>query len=151
MSAVRLFTWRTLQHKSETFDMISPAMPMQTICNAFEMAVDRWVTCDWPTEFGLLKLNLQNLRSFQLARLAQATSGQESQEWRRASKWVRKIEDDATKAQDLATLARDAIFQQDQLGAIDFAERAVQIELAWHSEPVWGNLLRAIQEECSVT
>ena len=141
---------RAVWHQSEVSDVISTFMPSEAVRNAFEIAVDRWVTCDWPTEFGPLKLKLKNLRSFQLERLAQATSGQESQEWRKAATWVRRIEDDAAKAQDFATLARDAIYQQDQPGAIELAERAVQIELAWHAEPVWGNLLRAIQEECSV-
>lgn len=117
---------------------------------AFESLVNRWVCCDWATEFGILKLNLRNLRSSQLDRLAKATSGIESLEWRKAATWARKVEDDARRTQNLARQARDAFLQQDLSSSIKFAERAVQLEQAWHEEPLWRFLLQAIQKECCV-
>jgi hypothetical protein len=125
-------------------------MSSQSVQQAFESAVNRWVGCDWSTEFGILKLNLRNLRSSQLDCLAQATSGTESVEWRKAAAWARKVEDDARRTQDLARQARDAFLQQEFSNSLEIAERAVQLELTWHQEPIWGLLLQEIQKDCCV-
>ena len=132
------------------FAVIPAKMSSQSVQLAFESSVNRWVGCDWATEFGILKLNLRNLRSSQLDRLAKATSGTESLEWRKAATWARKVEDDARRTLELARQARDAFLQHDLSSSIEFAERADQLELAWHEEPLWRFLLQAIQKECCV-
>jgi hypothetical protein len=127
--------------------MIFPGDFTQSANAAFVTSNDRWITCDWTTDFGALHLNLNGLRSFQLERLAHATSGRESHEWRNAAAWVKRVENDAAEAQSLAQRALDAFQKLDFTVAIDLAERAVQLELAWHSEPIWGLLLHAVRSQ----
>jgi|GEM_PF-343214 len=87
--------------------MITSKMTTRDVNGACETAKDQWQTCDWHTEFGPLKLNLNGLRSVHLERLGHATSGQESRAWRMAATWVREIEAAAAKAQELAMQARE--------------------------------------------
>lgn len=130
--------------------MMTSKMPTMDINDAYESARDQWLTCDWQTEFGPLKMNLNGLRSVHLERLAHATSGQESRAWRMAATWVREIEAAAAKAQELAMQARDRFFQQNLCEAIKLIEQACELERRWHSEPVWQLLEQAIRREVSM-
>ncbi len=125
-------------------------MPTREISDAYESAKDQWQTCDWQTEFGPLKLNLNGLRSVHLERLAHATSGQESRAWRMAATWVREIEAAAAKSQQLAMEARDAFLQQNLCEAIKLIEQACELERRWHPEPVWQLLEQTIRSEISL-
>lgn len=127
--------------------MITSKMTTRDINDAYETAKDQWQTCDWQTEFGPLKLNLNGLRSIHLERLGHATSGQESRAWRMAATWVREIEAAAAKAQELAMQARDAFLQQNLCEAISLIERACALERRWHPEPVWQQLEQVILSE----
>ncbi len=129
-------------------NIILPDMLTQPVIAAFEAAQNRWITCDWSTEFGEMRLNVQGLRSSQLLRLADATSGEETREWRKAADWVRRIEDDATTAQHLAHRALEAFQNQEHSQAISLAERAVQLESTWHETQVWRSLLDAVLAAC---
>ncbi len=124
--------------------MITPCMPTQTVTEAFEAAVGKWTTCDWATEFGCLNLNLKGLRSPQLERLAFATRGEESQEWRNAADWVRIVEDAAAKAQELATLAHEASLRNEHSHSRQLIQQACEIEAVWHRELIWQPLCQAI-------
>lgn len=130
--------------------MIMSKMPTREINAAYETAKDQWQTCDWPTEFGPLKLNLNGLRSVHLERLGHATSGQESRAWRMAATWVREIEATAARAQQLSMQARDAFLEQNPSEAIRLIEQACELERRWHPEPVWQSLERAIRNELSL-
>lgn len=112
-------------------------MPANNVNKAYNACVGRWQTCDWSTEFGPLKLNLNGLRSTQLERLGHATSGFESKEWRNAASWVREIEAAAARAEDLAAQALDALEQNDPNGSIRLIQQACELERRWHSKPVW--------------
>ncbi|WP_149496517.1 hypothetical protein [Roseiconus lacunae] len=67
-----------------------------------------WTGCDWETEFGPLKLNLQGIRSCQALLAASATRGEEAQQWRDAAKWLQKLEADARQASELRLMADQA-------------------------------------------
>lgn len=54
-----------------------------------------WTGCDWPTEFGPLRLNLCEIRSRQARTAASATRGPESQQWLEAAQWLESVEKDA--------------------------------------------------------
>ena len=130
--------------------MITSKMPTRDINDAYESAKDQWQTCDWQTEFGPLKLNLNGLCSVHLERLGRATSGQESRAWRMAAIWVREIEAASAKAQELAMQARDAFLRQNLCEAIKLIEQACELERRWHPEPVWRRLEQAIRHEISL-
>jgi len=134
-----------------TLNMICLAMNEPSVIQSYDAAHDQWLICDWPTEFGTLKLNLMGLRSFQAERLAYATSGKESSEWQKAANWLRNVEADAREAQELATQARDASLRNDHLHAIDLIKQACQIEATWHQTLVWESLFKALQVEMQST
>ncbi len=127
--------------------MICLAMNTSSVIESYDSAYDKWLVCDWPTVFGALKLNLMGLSAVQADRLAIATSGQESSEWRKAASWLRRVEADAAKAQELATQARDASLRNEHLRAIDLIDQACQLEAAWHQSLVWHPLSLAVQAE----
>lgn len=124
-------------------------MSKSSVIQSYEAAHDKWQMCDWPTQFGVLKLNLMGLRSFHADRLAAATGGQESREWRNAAAWLRKIETDAARAQQLATLAKEASLQNDHLRAIQLINESCQLEAAWHEKLIWDSLAKAVATESS--
>ncbi|HQX51294.1 MAG TPA: hypothetical protein PLY87_24975 [Planctomycetaceae bacterium] len=122
-------------------------MNTPSVTKSYESAYGKWQFCDWQTEFGILKLNLMGLRAVQADRLAIATGGQESCEWRKAAVWLRRVETDAAKAQELATQARDASLQNDHMLATDLINQACQLEAAWHQSLVWHPLSLAVHAE----
>jgi hypothetical protein len=63
---------------------------------------DPWTGCDWPTEFGPMKLDLNGIRSRQALTVASATRGAESEQWRLAAIWLATVESDAARARDIA-------------------------------------------------
>jgi hypothetical protein len=129
--------------------MLARPNTLQSVAKAYDSTHRQWQTCDWTTEFGGLKLNLRGLRSAQALRLAKATCGSESNEWRMAAKWLRTIENGAATAESFALLAVDAASIGDHADAVKLIAQAVEAEAAWHEKPIWRALQIAIQRECS--
>ncbi|MEZ6063629.1 MAG: hypothetical protein R3C19_25040 [Planctomycetaceae bacterium] len=111
---------------------------------AFEAARDNWQTCDWATEFGPLKLRVQGLRSAQAERLALATSGRESSEWRKAAGWLQQIENTAAEACQLARRAVKAHDEGDIAVAAALIKQACELEAQWHAHLIWKTTRDAI-------
>ena len=99
-------------------------MDTSEIINAFLLGLGRWKGCNWPTEFGGRKLNLNGLKSSQAALMAGATAGPERADWRRAMDWLMRVEEDAREAEKQAKLAADLAVQGDLDQARSFAEQA---------------------------
>jgi hypothetical protein len=106
---------------------------------AFLQASGKWGGCDWPVQFGKLGLNLRGLESRHADLMARATSGEESTEWRRAAKWLARIEQDARQAEDYARAAVELTDKQlDE--AVRSAEQACYLEAKYHDHLVWQPL-----------
>jgi hypothetical protein len=139
---------RSLKKGHSTMKLTRPNTS-QGVAEAHESVHQQWQTCDWATEFGGLKLNLHGLRSVQALRLANATCGSESNEWRMAAEWLRTIEDAAATAESLGLQARKASEAGNHADAVKFIAQAVEVEGEWHENPVWEVLQFAIEHECS--
>lgn len=126
---------------------MSSAFSLDGIETAFAAAKVRWTTCDWRTEFGVLKLNLQGLSSVHAERLGKATCGRESQQWLAAATWLRKIEQDAA----VATAAAFQACRACRIGDLSLARQKIQnackIESSWHTELVWEPLRQQICDD----
>ena len=117
---------------------------MHYVGEAFGQSVGHWFGCDWKTSFGPRQSNLEGINSVQAAMLADATSGAEGENWRRASRWLAQVEQDAREAELLAHQALEA-FQVDRLQlALDLANRACQIENRYRPPIVWASFRDAI-------
>ncbi|MCC9602174.1 hypothetical protein LOC67_16575 [Stieleria sp. JC731] len=79
----------------------SPVSAALAPTNQFPTGVEMWTGCDWETEFGPLKLNLQGVRSRQAMLAASATRGQEAEQWKNAAIWLKDLEEDARRATEL--------------------------------------------------
>src|SRR5438309_1599773 len=119
---------------------ISPADMIRT----YWRTINTWTGCDWPVRFGKLGLNLDGLKSAHATLMAGATSGEEAAEWRRAAKWLSRIEQDARQAGSCARAAVDLASQQAWPEALESAERACQIEARYHVHLVWQTLRDAV-------
>ncbi|TWU62768.1 hypothetical protein [Crateriforma conspicua] len=87
-----------------------------------------WTGCDWATEFGPLKLNLQCIRSRQARTVASATRGLEAEQWLAAAKWLEKVESDAIRATELRRQADHADGKGDAGEAFRLRRAADEIE-----------------------
>ena len=121
----------------------------ESVAAAYESVRQQWQTCDWVTEFGQRKLNLRGLWSTQALRIARATCGSESKEWRLAAEWLRTVEDAAAAAESLAMQAINASSAGKHADAVRFIAQAVEVEAAWHQQPIWSALQCALEQECS--
>ena len=90
----------------------------------YEQLEGRWVGCDWTTDFGPGHLDLCGVTARQAALLARATSGQESDQWQEATRWLSQVETDV----ETARRAAQAAWQEAAAGrlqeALDHAQRA---------------------------
>jgi hypothetical protein len=107
------------------------------IADAYEAAAGAWSGCDWLTEFGKTRLNLQ-YETAQTARAkAEKFAGRSAgEEWRAASQWLGCVERYAAQAEASAAKAVKAAAAGDWSEALDNAERA------WSLEFVTGRPLR---------
>lgn len=119
----------------------------QSLASLFERLRDHWIGCDWPTEFGPLRLNLQSITANQAALMVRATGRRESLEWREAAAFLAQIEADAKAARRAAALARDHAAAGQFHAALAHAERACEIERRYHAQPGWGPLVTAIRHQ----
>ena len=101
---------------------------------------------DWDTEFGSLKLNLNGLNAKRTRLLANATSGEEANNWNKATAWLERVESDAAEARLLATRAVDACRKTDWVRALALIEAACAIESSYHSKLRWQSMRDVIRQ-----
>jgi prophage DNA circulation protein len=118
----------------------------QTFGSVYDRLADRWVGCDWPTDFGTRHLDLRGVTARQAALLARATSGQESDQWQDAARWLTKVEADAEAARQAARAASQEALAGQYGRALEHAQRACELEQAYHRRVVWQPLVDAIRD-----
>jgi len=106
---------------------------------------NRWVGCDWATDFGPRHLNLSGIRARQAGLLGCALAGAEAQAWFEAKYWLESVERDAADAALAASEALILVSHGDFLRAEESAGRACAIESKHPHRPVWADLLKAVQ------
>lgn len=123
-----------------------PQDPQQLIAEMFTVASERWKGCDWSTQFGPLRLDLRGLRSGQAHLLAEATSGQESECWESAARWLRQVERDSQDAKSAAKAAMQHLERHDFTIAMRCIHLAVSLESKYHCPAVWQPLAKYMAE-----
>jgi hypothetical protein len=118
----------------------------QEISDVYLAAVDRWRGCDWATNFGPQRLNLQGMNSKQTRLLAEATSGEESNAWGEATRWLEQVERDANAAQSAANTAIELLETDDLPVALSKVKEACQLESKYRQPVVWTPLCKLISK-----
>ena len=103
-----------------------------------------WTGCHWPTEFGPLKLQLQNIRAYQALMLANATCGEEANQWNAASKWLIDTERAANCALQAGELAVACLSCGRWQQAWSAIEIACSIQIGYLPGGVWLELREAM-------
>lgn len=119
----------------------------ETFDGLFEQLAGRWVGCDWHTEFGPGRLNLQAMTAEQAALLGRATAGGESVQWREAARFLGQVESDAKAARRAAELALEHAVAGQLRSALEHAHRACELERRYHAIPGWEKLEAAIRRQ----
>lgn len=122
---------------------------MDAIRNAHQAGRFQWRGCQWPGEFGPMRLNLNGLTARQAWILANATAGTESQTWRQAAEWLESVERDATTAEAEASLAVQLAADGHLHEAERHARIACELQQKYSAKPVWIDLLNCIRDEQS--
>lgn len=120
-------------------------MNLDRVLEAFRDAKGRWKGCDWSTEFGPRRINLQGLTPLQARTAANATFGEEARLWRDAAGWLARVERSAEQAESRAKTAVELALQGQLLQALTYAREACDIEREFHPEPIWQRLFDAIE------
>ena len=115
------------------------------ISRVFLQTAGRWKGCDWPTQFGKTRLNLEGLKSAQATLMAKATAGLEAADWRRGANWLAQVEEDVKKAEAEGELAADLAACGQLRQSLAHAQQACAIESQYHSQPGWQRLCDAIK------
>jgi hypothetical protein len=115
------------------------------IARAFAAASGKWKGCDWSTQFGRSRLDLNGLGPSQAQLMARATSGSEAADWRAAVAWLAEVQQDARQAESEARTALQLV----QCGRLDealqHAVEACTIESRHHKSLIWKTLRTAIE------
>jgi hypothetical protein len=124
---------------------------IDAISRAYVEAAGVWVGCDWPTQFGNTKLNLQGWKAEEAEAMARVNFvTEEAEDWRAAAVWLAKVEKAAYDAEEQATLAVAAACSGRWGPALEHARKARNIEFSL-GRPVrgkpflWQPLLQVIE------
>lgn len=120
-------------------------MWLDEIQQSYSQAIGKWTGCDWPTEFGQTRINLDGITAQQALLMAGATSGLEADDWLHAFDWLSQIERKAKAAQDFANRAVDLAADGKAVGAIIHVQKACMIEGEYHERLIWQPLREAIE------
>ena len=126
-TTIRLFESTTLNN------------PYRDVARAYLEAVGAWRGCDWETSFGPRHLNLNNLTARQTRILADATSGEESNCWDEATRWLEAVERDSKAARNYAAAAT-GLLTSNVTAALDRIENAIRLESKYREPTVWKQL-----------
>lgn len=113
---------------------------------AYLEATGRWQGCSWHTQFGSKNLDLCDMSSSQAQLMARATSGEEAEAWREASKWLRQLERDARRAENAATRATKLCEEGKFRAAARSAKRAYELESNYRTSEVWSDFFHLIEK-----
>ncbi len=126
--------------------------PTRHITNVFLGSAESWQGCDWTTAFGPLGLDLAGLKARQARLMAEATFGDESQNWAEASRWLEQVERDSRAARSAASSAVDFFAQGEWAAALTRIVEACALESQYRKQLVWQPLhdliAAAAEDEC---
>ncbi|WP_146461524.1 hypothetical protein [Rubripirellula tenax] len=105
---------------------------------------NEWTGCHWQTEFGPRHLNLSRVRSHQARWMAEATSGEESNDWEEATRFLTQVETDSQTARCAAKRAVAMAKSGEFCTAMAEAQIAVDLEKQYPKTSHWKKLLDAI-------
>lgn len=109
---------------------------LSEIRQLYEEAVGAWTGCDWPTNFGNSKLDLNGWSAAEARHKAAACKDTlEALDWQAAADWLARIEQIAERAEEHAAQAVRAATAGAWLEALE------QARLAWASEYATGRLM----------
>jgi hypothetical protein len=117
----------------------------RAIRSAYCDAAALWNGCDWPTQWGKSRLNLQGMSSSQATILARATAGAERASWRVAAHWLRQVEETAREARQEAEQAAELTEAGQFEGALAHAKRAVALEATYRTPVVWRSFADSVE------
>ncbi len=118
---------------------------LEEITAQYRQGVGKWTGCDWQTDFGPTHLDLAELKASQALLLARATGGNEAADWKAASRWLTRIEQEAQEAESEAGIAL-ALASTGQLPeALFHAQQACAIETQYHSQLIWQPFRKALE------
>lgn len=120
-----------------------------SVARAYSVSTGKWWGCNWPTLFGPMQVQLENVRARQARLVADATSGKESEAWSAVAKYLSLVEDDAASAEKLALEAVNQLSNGRWSEALASADAAVALESKYRSSKTWRPLRDAIVAELS--
>jgi hypothetical protein len=133
-------------------DFVNEPADLEVVRAAYEGAKRTWTGCDWPTQFGKLKLELKGVTAGTAQAMAQSGLDADSAaEWQAAAHWLAKVENHAQRAEAFAALALAAANDDQWLQAQQHAAHAWDLEFAtgrpiWRGAPwTWQKLHQAIE------
>ncbi|WP_442505690.1 hypothetical protein SH528x_004490 [Novipirellula sp. SH528] len=121
-----------------------------TFKEALHQAKSLWIGCQWPTQFGSSRLNLEGLRSRQAGMAEKATRGEESRCWGHAAIWLVTVERDAALAEELGEQALRASEAGDRILAHSLLREAVAIEQKYREPIVYQPILKLFEQSISL-
>jgi hypothetical protein len=124
---------------------------MVVITRAYEEAAGTWTGCDWPTQFGLSRLNLDGWTAAEAEAQAVEVGRDERLDWEAAALWLEEVERRAREAEAEAERAITAASAGAWREAADHALRAWSLEFAtgrtFRRQPVtWQGLYEILDE-----
>lgn len=108
------------------------------------VSTGKWWGCNWPTAFGPMNLDLENVRARQARLLAEATSGKESECWRAAARYLSQVEYDAAVAEQLASEAVHYAALGQLSESLKLIEDVVNLEAKYRTCETWKPLRDAL-------
>jgi hypothetical protein len=122
---------------------------MAEITRLYEEAAGTWTGCDWPTAFGLARLDLQDCSAEEAEARAIEAAGSVRKDWEAAACWLEEVERRAAEAEAAAEQAIKAATRGDWRDAAESARRAWSLEFStgrpFRRQPAtWQQLCRAL-------
>jgi hypothetical protein len=117
----------------ERNDRFAPAIDVEEVRRVYQEATGTWTGCDWPTVYGITRLNLQRWSAAQARAMALTL---QSEDWLRAADWFGRIELQAQLPEKKAAEAMEAASEGHWRDAL------VSAEWAWSLEFSTGRPLR---------
>jgi hypothetical protein len=139
--------FRMSRHMREWQQDSLPVRPLANVAvhRAYTRALNAWTGCDWHTEFGAARLDLNGVRAAHAALLAQATAGPEAADWRAARIWLEEVEQDAATARSEAGAAVASADAGQLADALGHARRACALESKYQVPRFWPPLCDALE------
>ena len=105
-----------------------------------------WTGCDWTTEHGASKLDLDGVTAEEAREAATSLmfSTEESADWSSAAKWLEEVEINAAVAQTQARKAVEQYEEGEYMLSLVSARCAGAIEAMYGRAPTWGRLAEVI-------